>query len=242
MTAPNQADLDAIFAAQAGGASGVPSYGFDKVVERNKIVPVIGQVVQGEVVDLFPTVVKDIDTGEPKLDKNGKKQDQINITIRTADRNWAHTINPGKGEDGEELPPEADEGLRRIYAKHRLLQAIAKAVAKATGTAGAPKPGGKLAIKVKSLEWDEKNPTRNPLPDYEAFYEPPNPADAAFAQAAQQTQQATPAQQAPPQTPAAAPAPPVAAAAPQAAPPVQGDPFSQAANTPASSWGQEPPF
>lgn len=185
MTTPN---LDSIFEQQAaGGGGGAPSYAFPKVQERGKLVPQVGHVVQGTITDIFATVVKDIDTGDPKRDKNGNEQPQINITLETTFRNWEAAIKPGKDEEGNELPASADEGQRRIYAKHRMLQAIAKAV-KESGNSGAPKVGGKLAVRVKGLVWDEKNPTRNPLPDYDAVYKAPEPgqvaADAAFNAAA----------------------------------------------------------
>ena len=186
----SQQDLDDVFAQQSGGGAGAPSYEFPKVAERNKLVPEVGHVVQGEVVALFKTVVKDAQSGEVKLDKNGNQQPQVNITLKTEFRNWERATKPGKDDDGNELPASEDVGERRIYAKYRMLQAIAKAVKEATGKPGAPREGGILAVRVKGLEWPPSNQSaRNPLPDYEARYTPPAPkneaADSAFAQAAQ---------------------------------------------------------
>lgn len=198
-------NMDDLFnGASAGSGGGAPSYAFPKELGRNnKVVPVIGSTIAGEIEGLFRTVVKDIDTGDPKLDKNGNEQPQVNITLKTSLRNWDSTIKPGKDEEGNELPPESDEGLRRVYAKHRMLQAIAKAV-KESGNTGAPKVGGKLAIKVTNLIWDEKNTARNPLPDYEARYVAPDPGAAgmndAFDGAAAQQEQAAPAAPAAPST------------------------------------------
>lgn len=208
-------DLDDVFNQQTEGGGGAPSFAFPKELGRNnKVVPVIGSMVVGEITGLFKTVVKDIDTGEPKLDKNGNQQSQVNITLKTDLRNWEATIKPGKDEDGNELPPSADEGLRRIYAKHRMLQAIAKAV-KDAGQTGAPKVGGKLAVRVKDLQWDEKNTARNPLPDYDAKYEPPTVAPQGVDDAFNEQRTETPA--------------PAAAPAQQSAPAAGG-------------WADEPPF
>lgn len=195
MTTPQ--DLDSEFDQRGGGGTGAPSYDFPTEIQRGKIVPVVGHVVQGQIVDIFATWVKDAQTSELKLDKNGQKQRQINFTLQTEFRNWERAKSPGKDEDGKELPASEDTGLRRVYAKYRMLDAAAGAVRKSPQGRGAPKIGGHLAFRVKDLIWDEKNKTRNPLPDYEAKYEPPSELDNAFDKAGPPAEQSAPTESAP---------------------------------------------
>lgn len=158
-------NLDDVFDS-AGGGSGAPSYDWPKDGKN----PRIGAMITGEVVDLFRTVVKDAQTKEPKLDKNGNEQTQVNITIQTNLRNWESVTNVPKDEEGNELPASEDTGLRRIYCKYRMLQATAQAVRESDQKKGAPKIGGKLAVRVKGLVDVGQ---LNKLPDYEAKYQPP---------------------------------------------------------------------
>lgn len=222
-----QDDLDALFDQQAGGQQAA-SFAWGKP-------PVIGTVITGTVVDTFRTVVRDAATKEPKPDKNGTLQPQVNITLQTDLRNWDRTVKVPLAEDGvTEKPASEDDGKRRVYAKFRLLQAIAMAVREA-GERGAPKPGGRLAIRLKNLENVGKP---NPLPDYEAKYAPPAPqtsADDAFNQAAEQPAQ-QPAQQAP-AAPAVAATPPAPTPQPAAAPATAGqDPWQAAGVGVPDNW------
>lgn len=176
MTGPS---LDDVFA-QAGGGSGAPSYAWPKDGKA----PKIGHVVSGEITDLFLTVVKDADTGDPKLDKNGRTQPQVNVTLQTTLRNWEGVINVPKDEQGNTLPASEDTGLRRIYVKHRMLDAVARAIKESEQKSGGPKVGARLAVKVKGALNTGK---LNPLPDYDARYEPPSGVDEAFRQATEST-------------------------------------------------------
>lgn len=207
-------DLDAVFANASGGGGNVPSFDWQKApkVMNGKDGYLPGDEIRGVVTGLFRTNVK-MDgpngTRVDKLDKNGNTLPQINITLETEHRGWQRVTNIPTGEDGQTpLPASEDEGKRRVYAKYRMLVAVAEAVAKATGRPGAPKIGGKLAIRVKG---NVDTGARNLLPDYEALYVPPSEFDGVFADAAAQTPAAA---ATPAPTPAPAPAAPAVAVPP----------------------------
>lgn len=106
-----------------GGGPGHPSPKFDKV--GDKIAGyIVGSVREG--------VVTIKDTPDPKLDKNGNTMPQLAITLQTDLRNWDNANRPGRDEDGNDLPPSEDTGLRTIYVKYssqitKLNEAIRKA-------------------------------------------------------------------------------------------------------------------
>lgn len=215
-TAPGPS-LDDIFDS-AGGGSGAPSFAWP-VDPANPRLPAIGGAIQGEITDVYVTVVKDAQTKEPKLNKNGQTSHQVNVTIQTSLRNWEGCKSvPVDEETKQPKPASEDTGLRRIYVKYKMLDAVAAAIQGSAQGKGGPRVGAKIAVKVKALIDVGQ---LNPLTDYEAKYLPPaaDPAADVFAQ-----QQAAPApQQQAPATPAAsAPA---------------GDPWAGA-----TSFGDEPPF
>lgn len=201
-------DLDSIFdSAGSGGGGGAPSYDWPLDTSRYPDrVPIIGSVIQGTIVDVYLTIINDFETGKPKLDKNGKEQNQVNLTLETALRNWAD-VKPDKiptdETTGQQLPASADTGLRRIYATYVMLEEIAQAVRDSEQKRGAPKIGGKLAVKLTGLRDTGKG---NPLREYKAVYKAPSAADNVFDTAGQ----------APAAAPAPAPAPAPAAPAPAA--------------------------
>lgn len=179
-----QFDIDDVFDNAGQGGSGAPSYEWPKQPDpknKNRNVPIIGGDVVGEIVDIYVTVVKDPQNdNKPKLDKRGRQQPQINLTLQTEYRNWERVVNIPTADDGEtELPPEEDTGLRRIYVKHRMTDAIAAAI-KASGQKplpgkkgpGGPRKGAKVAVKVTDLIYSADK-LRHPAPDYEAQYKPP---------------------------------------------------------------------
>lgn len=174
MTTPSQNneqsfDLDALFDS-SGGGSGAPSFAWPADA-RNPRNPQIGGSIAGEITDVFVTVVKDAQTREPKLNKRGQQMPQVNVTIKTALRNWdgckAVPVDP---DTKQELPASEDTGERRIYVKYRMLDAVAKAIKSSEQGRGGPRVGAKLAVKLTALQ---DTGQLNPLPDYEARYEPP---------------------------------------------------------------------
>jgi hypothetical protein len=181
-----QFDLDDVFD-RAGGGSGAPSFAWplqDDPRKPDRKVPVIGGSIQGEITDIYVTVVKDPDKDNaPKLDKNGKQQPQVNLTIQTTQRNWEGCKNVPTNEDGTAKDPAEDTGERRIYVKFRMLDALAKAIKESEQKKGGPRKGAKVAVRVKDLQYST-NLMRHPLPDYEAKYVPPveTPADDMFTQ------------------------------------------------------------
>lgn len=196
-TAPeaySQNDLDSIFDNQGGG-SGAPSFAWpSELGAGNKVLPVIGGAIQGEITDVFVTVVKDAQTREPRLNKRGQQSPQVNLTIKTNLRNWEGCKSvPVDEETQQPKPPSEDTGERRIYVKYKMLDAIGAAIKASPQGRGGPRVGARLAVKVKSLIDVGQ---LNPLTDYEARYIPPalDPAADAFSQPAAQV----PAQQQPP--------------------------------------------
>ena len=178
-------DIDAAFD-NAGGGSGSPSYAFPKQDDprnANRKIPVIGGGVVGTITDIYQTVVKDPDKdNEPKLDKRGRQQPQFNITLQTEFRNWDRCVNVPTAEDGvTPLPADQDTGERRIYVKHKMIEAVAKAIKASEQGKGGPQIGAKLGVKVSDLTY-HADKMRHPLPDYEAQYRPPVDTgfDAAF--------------------------------------------------------------
>lgn len=167
-------DLDSVFDS-AGGSSGAPSFLWPLQQDPKKadrMVPVIGGAIQGEITDIYVTVVKDVDTKLPKLNKNGKQQPQVNLTLQTALRNWEGVKSIPTDDNDVELPPEEDDGKRRIYVKYRLLDALSKAIKASPQGKGGPRVGAKVAVKITDLTYSDVK-SRHPLPDYEAKYLPP---------------------------------------------------------------------
>jgi tartrate dehydratase beta subunit/fumarate hydratase class I family protein len=146
-----------------------------------------GHVLKGVVVDKYRTIVKKDDPKSkgnkiPKLDKNDKEIPQLNITLQTSYRDYDMVpVDKMTGEkrvpkDEETGQPLEDTGLRRIYAKYRMRQAIGEAVKKVT-------PVGKNAVleigsvlEVKCIGYQDVG-ADNPLPLYVARVTPPAPVE-----------------------------------------------------------------
>lgn len=155
--------FEAFFEENAGQGGGAPSFKFGD----------IGSGVIGTVVSQKQAVVKDIKTREPKLDKNGNQQPQLNVVLQTELRNWDKVAKIPKDANQQELPASEDTGLRAVYVKHRMIDAVFNAL-KADG-AKKLETGGVLGVK-KSGEI----PTafENGIPEYQAKYTKPAPSAA----------------------------------------------------------------
>lgn len=194
-------DLDDVFN-NAGGGGGAPSFEWPSQQDpenRTRFVPVVGGEIVGEITDIYVTVVTETKDGvrQPRLNKRGKQMPQVNLTVQTTLRNWDGCKSIPVDEDTQQpLPASEDTGERRIYVKYRMLDALAKAIKESPQKRGGPRVGAKIAVQVSNLEYDKKDKTRHPLPDYKAKYRPPaeDPAGAVFDQAnAQQAAQSAPA-------------------------------------------------
>lgn len=151
MTQPNQYDdfFDGV------GEGGAPSYNWGPV----------GDVIRGEVVDQYRTVVTD-PSGNKKTYSDGSEIPQLNVTIKTDLRNWEKCKKvPTDPETGQPKPPSEDDGTRRIYVKYDMRRAVAVAV-KAAGQRSLSN-GSILAVKHSG---DKPTNKGNPLPLYEARY------------------------------------------------------------------------
>lgn len=156
-------------------AKGAPSFKFKET----------GSLVRGKVVDTFQTFVThvqdvkgtDIKKGDPKLDSKQRKQPQLNVTLQTSLRNWEDVARIPEDEDGKQLPPEEDTGLRRIYVKHRMITAIREALEAAKAPGLKLQKGGDLAVKKTG---EEDIGQMNGLPLYAAKYAAPEPGEDFF--------------------------------------------------------------
>lgn len=148
------------------GEGGAPGFQFEK----------IGSGLIGLVVDMFKTVVTEPGKERKvKVYPDGTQIPQLNVTLQTELRDWAGIKAGSKSlldEDGNPKPASEDDGLRRVFIKYDMRRAVAKAV-KGTGATGL-RPGGKLGIKWAS---SKEVGQANPLPLYEAMYEPPAAGD-----------------------------------------------------------------
>lgn len=138
----------------------------------------LNYTIDGIVEGKFKTVVRDATTKETKLDKNNNTMPQLNITLRTDLRNWDQ-IGTDDLTGAKKIPVDAetgqqveDEGLRRIYAKYRMRQAIAEACAK-VGFKSLP-VGSRLQLKCVELVPTGKP---NPLSVWKAKVTPPAPVE-----------------------------------------------------------------
>ena len=198
-----------------GGGDFVPSFNLKAVGDSGA-----GEVVSVEVQDQT-----DFNTGQPIVDqRTGQPKKQLKVILQSEHRGWDNVTSPPTVRDaaGHESPrdPSEDDGRRALFVKGWMIGAIGDAV-RAAGESGAPKEGGKLAVRVTELVPSSVK-GGFPYRKYEARYQPPAPQDAMFAapqQAAAPQQDAAPQQAAPSQDPWNAPA--------QQAP--AGDPWGDAA-------------
>lgn len=213
------------------GQAGAPSFKFNGV----------GDGVRGTIVSQYATVVTDTSGNvkfyPPKGNEGPRPIPQLNVTLQTSLRNWDKVNKIPVDENGNPKPPSEDDGLRRIYVKYDMRNAVGRALVAAGITHGGIQNGGELAVKMVGTK-----PTGQPndLPLYEARYTPPSPS-AGFDFGAE-PQAATPQpQQAPQQQYQQAPAQQPAQADPwatqQQPAPAQGDPWG--GQQPAQN---EPPF
>lgn len=123
---------------------GVPSAKFDAV----------GKVVKGTITSAEVGQQRDFTTGLPKSWDDGKPMMQLVITLQTDER------------DPE---VEDDEGIRRLFARANMLNAVREAVRK---TGGKLEVGGKLAVKYTG-DGEAKTRGHNAPKLYSAQYEAP---------------------------------------------------------------------
>lgn len=141
------------------GVGGTPAAAFDFGGKGD-----LGKTVVGTVVDQFRNIVTDT-SGNEKHYPDGTPIPQLVLTLQTDLRNWEGAKAPlTDGKDGPPLPPEDDDGLRRVWVKYDMRRALAKALQE-TGVKSGLRTNDKVAIK-KSGEKKTSHP--NPLPLYEA--------------------------------------------------------------------------
>lgn len=178
----------------SGGGTKIP--GFDFGATQNGGEKMIGAMIQGTIVEMAKMQQRDYTTGDPLFweprtpGEAREPRMQVAITLQTELRNWQGVKPKNVPKDAsteQPLPPEADDGKRRVYAKGDLQRAINVACDKAGQK---PRKGGKLAVRVRGFEPSNRG---NDKVLYDAQYLPAPevvPTDSFFEQ---------PAQQAPPQ-------------------------------------------
>lgn len=123
----------------------------------------IGVIVE-EPIEIDQTVYG---KGTPKLDKNGKVQTQLVVVLQTDSRNWDKALKTPTDETGASKPGSVDTGLRALFVKFKLRDAIGEAIRKA-GASGL-EVGGKLSVAYTN----ESTFNGNEVKEYAAKYEPP---------------------------------------------------------------------
>lgn len=105
----------------------------------------VGDIVKGTIAE-DPVLIDQTVFGsnDLKKDKNGNVLKQLVVTLQTEHRNWEAALKPAKDADGTPKPASADTGLRSLFVKFKLRDAIAEALK----TAGAKQleVGGELAV------------------------------------------------------------------------------------------------
>lgn len=139
-----------------GVGGGAPSFAFSGV----------NSGIKGTVVEQYLTVVTDT-SGNKKHYDNGDEIPQLNVTLQTDLRSW-DKVKKVPEVDGAPKPASEDDGKRRIYVKYDMRRAIGVALQEAGVKDLAT--GGVLMVKQTG---EKKTQHPNPLPLYEARYEPP---------------------------------------------------------------------
>lgn len=143
-----------------GGGDGVPGHKFNKV----------GDLLEGEIIDLEERQAIDIDSNEPIFWPDGKPKMEIVVTLETP-------YMEGEGIDPEKFNGE-DDGKRRIWLRSNLFTAVRTAVKEAG--ASSLDVGGVLKIKFDSLGEKKKAAWQAPKL-FKAKYTVPPPASVSFA-------------------------------------------------------------
>lgn len=141
------------------------SFKFDKVGDY-----VTGTIAEEPVL----TDQSEYGTGTPKLDKNGNVMKQLVVVVQTNLRNWEKTTNPAKDENGNPKPASEDTGLRTLWVRFLMRDAIAAALKEVGATT--LEVGGELSVAYTENSrfngFDVKN--------YKAKYVKPTPAAGFF--------------------------------------------------------------
>lgn len=170
---PLTATAEEFWSDNGGGGGGAPSYDFRQH----------GDTVSGTIVSQQARQRTDPKTREPKFNqKDGRPQMQLEITLQTDLRNWDKVKNvplgppAAPGQQGQPLPPQADTGLRRIYAWYTLRDAIAEATGNQSTQVGAH-----LAVRYVG-DQPPSAPGLSAVKLYQARYQAPSDADQFFGQ------------------------------------------------------------
>lgn len=230
---PNQNESGGFFGGMGGSGEVIPSFKFGGV----------GSAVQGQVQSTQVMDVTVYGTDTTVVDeKTNEKAKQLKIVLQTQHRNWEHVAKIPTDEDGNQLPPSADDGRRAVYTGGKSSRGqswMSGAINDALRAAGREPSKGLEIGAMLGVAVTEEVPTNygNPYRKYVAKYASPSAGGFSQQQAPAPQQQAQPQQQAP-QQPAAAPQGP-----PPAENPFQGyQPPQQPATqpqgpAPSNPWG-----
>lgn len=154
------------FAAGTSGDRNSASFAFKTVGDN-----VVGTIAEE------PSIVEQTEfgTGTPKKDKNGNVMTMLCVTLQTELRNWEGATKPPSDENGVPKATTDDTGLRTLWVKFKLRDAIGDAIRKA-GAKGL-EVGGKLAVRYSA------NGVFNgfEIKEYAAVYKAPEPGQEFFA-------------------------------------------------------------
>lgn len=152
MSAVDQ-DVADFFNNMGGGGGGAPSFAFKNV----------GDTVKGKVISARSMGRTEFGTSTPLINKKtGLQEKQVQVILETNLRNWDGCTNPGKDQDGNELPGSEDTGSRAIYVKSMMGGAVADAIGNATGGLRRfPAPGDILAVQLSGRKPSGKGKPTN---------------------------------------------------------------------------------
>jgi len=159
---PITQSVEDFWANNSGGGGGAPSFDFTPATP----------MVKGTIVHMAARQRTDMATRVPKFNKDGSPQMQLEVTLQTDLRNWQAVKSiPGQtnAQTGQviPLPPEQDDGKRRIYLWYTLRDAVSEALREAG--IQAPKVGDELAAQVVGTQPNPKG--KEPIKVYKAWYQ-----------------------------------------------------------------------
>lgn len=134
--------IEDFFKQNVNESTGVPAYKFEN----------LGDTVGGVIVAVRTGVVTEQNSTTPKLDKNGKEQPQIAVTIQTDLRNWEKANKVPTDADNNPKPASEDDGKRRVYVKYGSnVSLLGQAIKAAGGSYSDLREGAKFGAQLSEL-------------------------------------------------------------------------------------------
>lgn len=111
--------------------------------------------VRGEILHAMENKAMEYNSDKVLTDRNGNEVLQYVVTLQTPLRDWQKVAKIPVDDDGKQLPPSEDTGIRKIYAKYgnktRLAQALIAAYPDLSNGEIGDTVGMELAVKLAEL-------------------------------------------------------------------------------------------